>query len=192
MGAPSCRHHILTLRLPGNVERVVNDLRSAFYSLTGAVSTQALPPVLPLAYVPRDTRAEAVGRLPQTEITPLHVGPVGTHGETLVLTVEMEDLWYEWLRGFVGKPGPRGMPAPFAGIFLGGPDLLGSPNLVNHRAGSSNRDDWWSLVDQSISLPKRLSVLHVELMSLQTQAPDAWWDHLDWEILWSKRIKLRG
>ena len=192
MGTPSCRHHILTLRLPGNVEHVVNDLRSEFYSLTAAVSTQALPPVLPLAYVSQDTRSEAVSLLPQTEISPLHVGPLGTHDETLVLKVEMESLWNEWLRGLVATPAPRGMPAPLAGIFLGGPDLLGSPNVADHWPSSSDRDDWRSLADRSIGLPKRLSVLHVELISLQTQTPGAWWDHLDWEILWSKRIKLRG
>ncbi len=186
MGTPSRSHHILTLRLPGNVERVVNDLRSELYSLTAAISTQALPPILPLAYVGPDTGSETISLLPQTDIPPLRIGPIGTCNETLVLKVEMDRLWNEWLRGFAAAPAPHGMPVPLAGIFLGGTDL------VDYWSNSSSRDDWLSLTDRSGGLPKRLSVVHVELMSLQTRTSDAWWDHLDWEFRWSKRIKLRG
>lgn len=186
MGTPSRSHHLLTLRLPGNVERVVNNLRSELYSLTAAVSTQALPPILPLAYVPPDTGSETISLLPQTGIPPLHIGPIGTCNETAVLEVEMDRLWNEWLRGFAAGPAPHGMPAPLAGIFLGGTDL------VDYWTNSSSRDGWLSLIDRSSSLPKRLSVIHLEFMSLQIQASGTWWDHLDWEVLWSKRIKLRG
>ncbi len=186
MGTPSRSHHLLTLRLPGNVERVVNNLRSELYSLTAAVSTQALPPILPLAYVPPDTGSETINLLPQTGIAPLHIGPIGTCNETVVLEVEMDRLWNQWLRGFAASPAPHGMPAPLTGIFLGGTDL------VDHWTNSPSRDGWLSLIDRSGGLPKRLSVVHVELMSLQTRTSDMWWNHLDWEVLWSKRIKLRG
>lgn len=186
MGTPSHSYHILTLRLPGNVERIVNDLRSELYSLTAAISTQALPPILPLAYVGPDIGSEIVSLLPQTEIPPLHIGPIGTCNETLILKVEMNHLWNEWLRGFAAGPAPHGMPAPLAGIFLGGTDL------VDYWSNSSSRDDWLSLIDRSGGLPKRLSVVHIELMSLQTRTSDTWWDHLDWELRWSERIKLRG
>ena len=168
MGTPSRTHWILTLRLPGNVERVVNDLRSELYSLTLATSTHAIPPVLPIAYVPHGTQSETVGPLPQTEITPLHVGPIDTQDETLVLTVEMNDRWCEWLRGLDVQPAPRGMPVPLGGIFLGGSDLAG------RWSSSSVRERGLSFLDRLTGLPKRLSVLHVELMSLRTSASSTW------------------
>lgn len=190
MRTPSRSHHILALRLPGNVERVVNDLRSELYNLTAATSTQALPPILPLAYVSPGTSEETVGLLPQTEIAPLQVGPIGphdeTHGKTLVLRIEMEELWREWLRGFVAKPAPRGMPVPLAGVFLGGTDLADSWSSF------SARDERRRFEDLRSALPKRLTVLQVELLSIHTRASGRWWDDIDWEIPWSKRIKLRG
>jgi len=190
MGTPSGSHHILALRLPGNVERIVNDLRSEFYRLTPATSTQALPPILPLAYLAEDTGSDSVSPLPQTEIVPLQIGGIGRSGdaghETLVLEVAMADSWSEWLRGFATIPAPRGMPVPLAGLFLGGSDL------VDYWSGSSQSAELEFIRSLSDKLRMRLSVLHVELVSLQIPASGAWWDHLDWEILWSKRIKLRG
>ena len=190
MGTPSRCHHILTLRLPGNVERVVNDLRSEFYLLTPATSTQALPPILPLAYLTEDTGSDAVGLLPQTDMAPLQIGAIGRSGEagheTLVLEVAMGDSWSEWLRSFVTIPTPPGMPVPLAGLFLGGSDL------ADYWSSSSESAEVESIRNLSDESQMRLSVLHVELLSLQTRASGAWWDHLDWKILWSKRIKLRG
>jgi hypothetical protein len=186
MGTSNDVHHILTLRLPGNVERIINDLRSEMYRRSGAASTQGIPSVIPLAYVSPNTRRDLVDNLPQTEIPPLWIGSIEAHGDTLVVAVEMDDPWSEWLNGIAAEPAPPGMPVPFSGVFLGGPDLL------ERSSGAPILSDWLSSAVPAGRMPKRLAVLSVELIRLETGPATTWWTHLDWEVLWSKRIKLHG
>jgi hypothetical protein len=186
MGTPNDVYHILTLRLPGNVERVVNDLRSLIHHETAAASTQGIPSVIPLAYVSPNTRRELVATLPQTEIPPLQIGRMEIHNDTLVLCTVMDDHWNRWLENVATAPPPPGMPAPCSGVFLGGPDSLGQS------AGARTRSEWELTATPANRMPKRLAVLNVELMKLTTGTTAEWWRNLDWKVLWSKRIKLRG
>ena len=41
-------------------------------------------------------------------------------------------------------------------------------------------------------MPEHVAVFHVELHSMRYQDCKTWWDHLDWSVDWSRRIKLRG
>lgn len=195
MGTRQSTRHLVCLRLPGNVEREVNRLRQVMFRESGAASTQAIPPILPLAYSDGALPDDAVGRLPQTEILPLAIGPPVLHASTVVLHVPMDARWSAWIEssGLAGTAGPPpdaeeigGWPAPLRGVFLGASDLA----------------DQWTSLEKRIardperralaSVPERVRVVNVALLTVRTSSPVYWWQDVEWQIEWTVRIKLRG
>jgi hypothetical protein len=176
---------VVALRLPGNVERTVNRIRNELFRATGATSTQSIAPVIPLAYVDPGTQADLVDSLRQSDTPPFPVGEVRENAEALSIAVEWSGGWEEFLAELPSESVPSGMPAPRLGIFLGARDLVDGWNDLP----KTLRDEAISGIMQD--LPVRLTVLHIELHSLMITARN-WWEDLDWKVIWSRRVKLRG
>ena len=77
-------HSLLLLRLPGNVEREIYQLKNDILRKTGAVSTQ-MPPILPIADVHAELTDSAVDTLSQREIRPVRFGPIAETNGFIVL-----------------------------------------------------------------------------------------------------------
>lgn len=201
MDHATTRTFMLILRLPGNVEAQVNSFRMQLFGETSAVSTQALPPVIPLARLSRPVEGSVVDTLPQTELQPLAVGETRRVSETLVIHVAFPDGWKRWLSNQgvgllhhapdASRDQPKGplpgqppglaarLPPALAGIFLGDSDLVQALHGL-------------PLPERPGGIARQLQVVHVELLALTLPAVGEWWSELDWEVRWSRRVKLRG
>ena len=124
MGLSDEQCTVLVLRAPGNVERVLNLIRTELFRQTGAASSQCFPPFLPLAYVEPEVDIAITEILPQTSMAPLTVGPVMATKGTLHVDTEIESGWSEMLDGITTVLCPPGLPEPCSGFFLGAQDLV--------------------------------------------------------------------
>lgn len=170
-------HLLLCLGLPGNVERKLADLRMQIFKETGACSSQALPPVIPLCYLRSSCEAEVVELLPQEQIPPIEIGKVAHKHGTVVISTHLAPAWKRWLANLECRDAPHEMPVPLAGIFLAATDARDSTDRTT--------------VAPEAALPHHLAVAKVELIAVSV-SDDPWWMSVDWEVMWSKRIKLRG
>lgn len=166
--------------MPGNVERLFGDLRAELFRVTGAISTQALPPLLPLAYIPAIPAPETFPPLPQEQTPPLKLGAREPAGDTLVSAVRFPEVWRSWLSSLPQSEAPDGLPVPLAGVFLGARDALAALDA--------------RLPDDAPvpGLPGQLTVMHLQVIRVLPEVGREWWLSVDWEAVWSKRIKLRG
>ncbi len=171
------RHLLLSLRLPGNVERTLSDLQMQIFKATGACSSQALPAFIPLAYLDDRCDADIVSLLPQEEMAAVEVGELTPCQDTVVFTASLSDAWERWLSNLRRAPSPSGMPMPGCGVFLAATDAV-----------------TWTAAGQvsAAAMPHHLTVMKIELIDLTVADDDEWWQNVEWEALWSKRIKLRG
>jgi len=179
MGLLSRTTLAIVLRAPGNVERELNVIRDGLFRTTLAVSTQALPPVFPVAYVDREVARESTDLIPQTRIPPIPLDGLRVCGAGVVVSATLTAPWEEFLEGIDLTEASAGFPPTGCGFFLGSTDLAAAWPTI--RDGP----------ELGRTLPGRLSVLNVELMSIRV-GRDPWWSEIDWEVCWSRRLKLRG
>lgn len=188
MGPSRGTTHVVVLRAPGNVERELNQIRSQLFGATGAVSTHALPPIFPIAYPDNKIPQEVSDNIPQTDIPPASIGRI--HADNRACSMEANialpesrptHTWTTYL-GIGHAQIPPEFPHPLSGFFLGAADL----------ANAFNQDgrDLAAELDPG-PLPKRIAVFAVELISVSWGAAP-WWTSVDWNVVWSRRIKLRG
>lgn len=188
MGPSRGTTHVVVLRAPGNVERELNQIRSRLFGATGAVSTHALPPIFPIAYSDKQIPREVSDNIPQTDIPPASVGHI--HADNRACSMEASitlpeprptHTWAAYL-GVGQAQIPPEFPHPLSGFFLGAADL----------AHAFNQDDRELVAELDRRLlPKRIAVFAVELISVSWDA-SPWWTSVDWKVVWSRRIKLRG
>lgn len=176
---------MLLLRLPGNVERSVNIVRERLFGLTGALSTHALPPLLPLAYIPGEMGEEIADSLPQTAIAPLALGGPTVFDGTLVLEVDWPLPLRTYCQSVRSLEPPRHMPPPLSGVFIGSEDAAAAWGQLDAKARLS-LDDVLSAVANGVA------VFTLEMLSIEVAAQAEWWEHVTWEVRWDRRIKLRG
>lgn len=191
MQKPRPVFNLLALRLPGNVERDVNNYRTRLFEVTGAASTFALPPVIPLVYTNPDLPDDVVDRLPQTELGPLSFGRVGTEDGSAFLAVKLEPRWSAWVNSVPQTDVPKlqGVPVPGSGVFLGSADLVAAiAEAETEDRAHTERDK----APAPPVMPGQQKVLHVELLIVTADPGERWWETLDWSIPWSRRVKLRG
>jgi hypothetical protein len=154
-----------------------NDLSMEIFVATGAVSTQALPPIIPLAYLDREPDPDTWQTIPQENAPPITPGELQTVEQTLVCGASLAPAIQAWANDQASAPSPPAMPVPLAGIFLGAADAAaGTPDGVSPPP----------------RMPDRIRVVNLVFMEISTAAGTQWWTELDWTVRWSKRLKLRG
>ena len=160
--------------------------RSDLFQMTGAVSCQSIAPVIPLAYVPENTAEGLVDHIPQREIPPMGIGQIAWSAQAMSAAVDWAIAWRSVLVECSVLAAPPGLPPPLTGIFLGGPDAAEAWEELPVQDREHSRERWES------TMPGQVAVLHVELLVLHFGNRNRWWDEVDWEVRWSRRIKLRG
>jgi hypothetical protein len=73
---------LTALRLPGNIEQRLADIQTRLFAELGLLCARALPPLVPLAWGPRERRGAPPARIP-----PLTLGGVELAGSVLLVPV---------------------------------------------------------------------------------------------------------
>ena len=168
-------HSLLLLRLPGNVERDVYQIKNEILRDTGAVSTQ-IPAILPISDVREDLADTAVDTLPQREIPPLQLGPITETNGFIVVSAALSESFAGWMIDVA------------TGATASNPIVDHLPGFLIASATDVSLEEC-RLPD--IQLPLRATVLSVENWSIEVEG-DPWWLSYSWRVAWSRRIKLRG
>ena len=169
-------HRLLALLAPGSIEAEIGALQQAVFADHGCVSAIALPPLVPVRFLP----ADAPPRLPQVpgrDVTAGFVvrvtGPAWCEGH-LFLGLDTGGAWSALRADRRWSDGPQLIPC-FEGFYLGCPEpqLAGGGGL---RLASGDR---------------RFSSVDVALVTVSV--PDegaAWWSEVHWQV--DDRRPLRG
>jgi hypothetical protein len=171
--------HLVALIPPGNIIKEAASIQAWCFADTGSLSSQALPPLLPLVWTREDTPESIVDSLPQTELEPLEPGAPRRETTGALLPVSLTGGWTTW----IGTLAPWRVepdvcfaslvPACGSGLFLCGDD--GPADL--------SRVQW---------KPCRIRVFLAALIEIAVNNLEEPWAWIDWHALWSRRIKLRG
>jgi hypothetical protein len=89
------------------------------------------------------------------------------------------------------------MPVPRVGVFLAARDGLDYAAAGEERPAAASAAAVTGPTETAATaplaaIPHHLAVVKVELLDLTVTDAEQWWMSVDWESLWSKRIKLRG
>jgi len=172
--------YLCAIVAPGSVEAEVGRVQAALFSDHGLVSAQAVPPMVPVAFLDP-------GRIPRGLLSRLdqrvQAGWSACLAETawveghLYARVESSGTWSALRAGAMeecGLPGAGLFPAA-EGFYLGCADAP-----ADGRASIRPRVE-----------PRRFRTAQLALVALQTLAPGpAWWNELYWEI--TEERPLRG
>ncbi len=169
-------HRLLALLAPGSIEAEVAALQQALFSEHGFVSAIALPPIVPVRFLP----ADASLRLPQVpgrEVTAGFVvrttGPAWSAGH-LFLGLDTGGAWSALRADSRWSDGPPLFPC-FEGFFLGCSE---SEPAARSRLVVPGMD-------------RRFSSVDLALMSISVPDDRAdWWTEVHWQI--DDRRPLRG
>jgi hypothetical protein len=169
-------HRLLALLAPGSIEAEVGALQQAVFSELGCVSAIALPPLVPVRFLP----AEAPARLPQVPgrrvsagFTVRIVGPAWSGGH-LFLGLDTGGAWTALRGDDRWTDGPPLFPC-FEGFYFG----CSEPETGSRGALAMPAMD------------RRFSSVDLALVSIT--APDTgadWWREVSWQI--DDRRPLRG
>jgi hypothetical protein len=173
-------HHLLALLPHGNVGREIADLQRALFSEYGVVSSQALPPLLPLMWAEASTPVSVAETLDCSNLPPVEPAPPTVDQYGVVLPVSLDDRWEMWitsLGGWEAVPSPAFaalLPVHGAGFFVCGNEtaVTSIPDL--HRG------------------TQRLRALHLMLLRVTILDLSRPWEGIDWSVVWRRSIKLRG
>lgn len=169
-------HRLLALLAPGSIEAEVGALQQAVFSEHGYVSAIALPPLVPVRFLPLDAPA----RLPQVPGRDVAKGFVvrvtgaAWRSGHLFLSLDTGGAWSALRGDDRWSDGPPAFPC-FEGFYLGCSE-----------AGPSERS--------AVRVPatdRRFSSVDVALMSITVfdEGPD-WWREVRWQV--DDRRPLRG
>lgn len=186
------RHHYLltVLRLPGNVEAELSRLQELVFACSGAVSSQAFPPVVQLAgYEPSGDRRDGA-LLPARLPVPLVVGRPHARGQTLCMDT-----------GLALDPGPAAvfpagvgaarlrvllavLPGRAAGACPGepidAPEADGTQGIVDRV-----REAWNRGADARTMTVRRVW----EEQWLVSSTSEPWWCSVDWHVTSRRAIR---
>jgi len=165
---------------PGSVEAEVGRFQQEIFSCHGLVSTIALPPLIPLAFLPD-------AGLPQGFLHDLNalasapyritIGAPAWNEGALYLGIDSAGLWLALRKGALSRvpSEPAGLFPAREGFFLGCEELpAGAPD-----------PDRPQLADSGFTSSS------LALLRLSTPRPPAtWWRDIRWEI--AEQIPLRG
>lgn len=169
-------HRLLALLAPGSIEAEIGALQQALFSAHGFVSTIALPPLVPVRFLP----ADASPRLPQVPGREVNAGfvvrvtgPAWSAGH-LFLGLDTGGAWSALRADSRWSDGPPLFPC-FEGFFFGCPE-----------SEPGSRD--------TLRIPspdRRFSSVDLALMSIAVPADGMdWWSEVHWQI--EDRRPLRG
>lgn len=172
-------YRLLALLAPGSIEAEVGALQQAVFSEHGFVSSIALPPLVPVRFLPRD----APTRLPQVpgrDVTAGFVvrvmGPTWSAGH-LFLGLDTGGAWSALRGDDRWTDGPALFPG-FEGFYLGCAES-------EPEARSSMRLP---------AMDRRFTSLDIALMSITASGDSGeageWWREIHWQI--DERRPLRG
>jgi hypothetical protein len=168
-------HRLLALLAPGSIEAEVGALQQVVFAALGSVSSIALPPLVPVRFLPLD----ASPRLPQSPGRDVPAGfavrvtgPVRSGGH-LFLGIDTGGAWPALRADDRWSDGPPLFPC-FEGFILG---------CVESEPGSG----------EAVHLPpvdRRFSSMDIALMSITVPEVGDWWEEVHWQI--DDRRPLRG
>ena len=173
-------HHMVVILPPDNVAGDIAKLQMELFRTEHLVSSQALPPVMPLIWVKPDVpetvaRPDVIRALP-----PVGVSPPVCRDAAVVAPVSLPGGWDAWVesldswRSLLVDVAPGLRSSCGDGFFVceceAGPVRLPSA-------------EWSSRTLTSISVA-RISVTFGD--------EDHPWEHVDWQIGWRVYAKLRG
>lgn len=167
---------LLALSAPGSIEAEIGALQQAVFADHGFVSAIALPPLVPVRFLPLD----GPSRLPQVPGREVPAGFVvtvagpGWHDGHLFLGVDTSGAWPGLRRDERFRDGPALFPCR-EGFYLGCAE-----------AGPEARD--------AIRVPaadRRFTSLDLVLVTIEVPDGDTpWWDEVRWQV--DERRPLRG
>jgi hypothetical protein len=167
---------LLALLAPGSIEAEVGALQQAVFAEHGFVSAIALPPIVPVRFVPADAAArlpQVPGREVSAGFAVRTTGPAWSGGH-LFLGLDTGGAWQALRKDERWSDGPALVPC-FEGFFIGCAE-----------ASPEARD---SIVTPAMD--RRFSSIDIALMTMLV--PDegtAWWSDVRWQI--EERRPLRG
>jgi hypothetical protein len=169
-------HRLLALLAPGSIEAEVGACQQAVFSALGCVSAIALPPLVPIRFLPADASArlpQVPGRCVPAGYTVRIAGPAWSDGH-LFLGLDTEGAWPALRGDDRWEDGPPLFPC-HEGFYLGCPES---------EAGSRE-----ALV---VPVPdRRFSPVDLALVSITVPDDGAdWWREVSWRI--DDRRPLRG
>ncbi len=169
------RHLLLAILAPGSVEAEVGRVQQRIFAEHGLVSSIALPPLLPVAFLADTAPRPGLSGLNASVAAPYRIASAGLcwHGERwLYLALDSGGLWKS-LRAAAPPEVPGLFPA-FEGFFLGGAEAT--------RAQRSQL---------SLPLPDlRFTSSSLALLRVEAADTEAWWREVSTEII--EEIPLRG
>jgi hypothetical protein len=175
-GGVAFTHRLLALLAPGSIEAEVGALQQTVFSDLGHVSTVALPPLVPVRFLP----LEAASRLPPAPGQKVAAGFVvrvkglaWTNGQ-LYLGLDTGGAWSALREDRRWFDGPELFPC-FEGFYLGCPTPPGGGEAALR----------FPFAD------RRFSSLDLAVVSIAAgEAGGEWWDQVIWQI--DDRRPLRG
>jgi len=174
------RHLLAALLPPGSVEADVGRFQQEIFSRHGLVSAIALPPLVPVAFLPEaGLRRDLLQELNALASAPYRItigAPAWSRG-ALYLAIESAGLWQQLREGALARvpSEPAGLFPAREGFFLG---------CEEPPAGA--RDSIRAGLTDSGFTSSRLVLLRLST----PQPPALWWRDVRWEI--AEDVPLRG
>jgi hypothetical protein len=169
-------YRLLALLAPGSIEAEVGTLQQAVFSEHGFVSAIALPPLVPVRFLPPDAPARLL-QVPGREVPAGFVvrvtGPVWI-ADHFFLGLDTGGAWLGLRRDDRWTDGPSIFPC-FEGFYLGGSESDPGEHSAVHVP----------------AMDRRFSSIDVALMSITVSDDGSqWWREVRWQI--DDRRPLRG
>ena len=173
-------HRILALAAPGSVEAGLGKLQAALFQQHGLASAEALPPLIPVAFLPREAPTRGLlGSLNDSVRAPWHIRIAGWEWaeEYLFVGADSAGMWAALRARTIERcgPEPRVLFPVREGFFMGCAE-----------ATPAQRDAMRPAVLPAVFSSSDLVLLAIEC----PRGRDAWWRELYWEIV--EQRPLRG
>lgn len=169
-------HRLLALLAPGSIEAEVSALQQAVFSDRGCVSAIALPPLVPVRFLPADTPArlpQVPGRHVSAGFTVRSTGPAWSGGH-LFLALDTGGAWSALRGDDRWTDGPPLFPC-FEGFYLG---------CCESEPGSRE-------VPAVPAMDRRFTSVDLAIVSITVPKDGAdWWREVRWQV--DDRRPLRG
>lgn len=183
-------YHLAVLRLPSSVERELALLQSEAFRITGAISSQAVPPLIPLAALTAEvTSAELVEVVPAWLRTAVTLTEVQRCGPALCMATGLSDHPVETAPA---DPRLTRLPEPFhsarARVYLAGPDSVLPPDDRPKRHNDQPDsvvvalERMWSEPQGGQRPEMTVRSAWVELWEMWSEATP-WWHAVNWSVL---------
>jgi hypothetical protein len=171
---------IVALAAPGSVEAALGKLQAELFSRYGLASAQAMPPLIPVAFLPLEAPTRGLlGSLNDSVRAPWSIRTTGCEwaGEYLYVDVESGGAWAALRARTLERCGaePDGLFPVREGFFMGCGD-----------AAPAQRDTIRPAIAPAAFSSSDLVLVSIERLLGQV----AWWRELYWEIV--EQRPLRG